>query len=124
MTTKYNADAIKTAAQDLGRIMDDMSAFAALQANPSGFGNFDLAQLLARITADRADGIVAHGGQLQAALHDMEATLTRITEEYENLDGANAESIKSSLVGLHARVREDLAELERHRAVSDGEAIA
>jgi hypothetical protein len=113
MTMKYDPDAIKETAVNLGRIMDDMSAFAALQANWPSIGNFDLAHRLAAIIDDRRNGVVAHAEQLKAALDDMETALARIATEFETVDGDNAEKIMASISELRTRVREELAELDR-----------
>lgn len=113
MTTKYNPDFLKETAVNLGRIMDDMSAFTALRANWPSIGNFDLAQRLAAIIDDRRNGVVAHAEQLKVSLDEMETALTGIATEFETVDGDNAEKIMASISDLRARVHEDIAELER-----------
>jgi len=111
MTTKFNADALKGAAVDLGRIMDDMSAFTALRATWPSIGNFDLAQQLQAIIDDRRNGVLAHAEQLKVSLDEMETALTKIATQFETVDEDNAGQIMASISDLRTRVREDIVEL-------------
>ncbi|ONI87842.1 hypothetical protein ALI144C_07825 [Actinosynnema sp. ALI-1.44] len=103
MTTKLDIEAIKQAAVSLGRIMDDMSAFAPLRAPWPTIGNFDLARRLEGIVDDRRDGVVAHAHQLQASLDEMGKVLTRIATRFEAVDNSNAKEIAAVIPGVPAR---------------------
>jgi hypothetical protein len=111
MTTKFNADALKETAVDLGRIMDDMSAFTALRATWPRIGNFDLAQYLEAVIDDRRNGVVAHAEQLKISLEKTETALMKIAMEFEAVDEDNAKQIMASISDLRTRVREDIIEL-------------
>jgi hypothetical protein len=110
-TTNINVDAVKDSAANLGRIMDDMSAFNALRASWPAIGNFDLAQQLQVIIDDRRNGVVAHADQLRISLDEISTALMRIATNVENIDNSNAESILAVVAELRTRVDEDLAVL-------------
>jgi len=109
MSTKFDPDAIKKAAGELGAIMDDMSAFADLKTPASSAGTFEVAKWLERIVQDRSDGVSLHAEHLQVALENMETTLTQIATDFENADGENAEKIKSSIANLQTEINKDIS---------------
>lgn len=104
MTTEYNPEAIKAAANDLGHVMDDTSAFTGLQAPMPNFGNFDLAQWLEQVVDNSAAGIVADTENLRSTLTGMDTSLTDIVNTLESVDKDNADRIASSV----SRVSDDL----------------
>jgi len=116
MTTKFNADALKETAAELGRIMNDVSAFTMLRATLPKLGNFDLAQQLETIIDDRRNGVVAHAEQLKVSLDEMETALTKIATEFETVDEDNARRIAASISDLRTRVRGDIIELDGVRS--------
>ncbi|TDV42167.1 hypothetical protein [Actinophytocola oryzae] len=110
-TTNINVEAVKDSAANLGRIMDDMSAFNALRASFPSIGNFDLAQQLQVIIDDRRNGVVAHADQLRISLDEISAALNQIATNVENIDNGNAAAILAVVADLRTRVSEDLAGL-------------
>jgi hypothetical protein len=111
--TQLNVDAVKGSAANLGRIMDDMSAFTALRATWPALGNFDLAQQLQAIVDDRRNGVVAHADQLKISLDEMAKALTKIATDVESIDGGTAEKIRALVANLRTRVHEDLVALDQ-----------
>lgn len=109
--TQLNADAVKVSATNLGRIMDDMSAFTALRETWPALGGFDLAQQLQAIIDDRRNGVVAHADQLKASLGDMSNALMKIATDVETIDGGTADKLRAMVADLRVRVNEDLAGL-------------
>ncbi|ALG10359.1 hypothetical protein [Kibdelosporangium phytohabitans] len=103
MTTKLNVEAVKEAAAHLSRIMDDMSAFTALQAAWPKIGNFDQAQHLEGVVDDRRRGVVGHVGQLKVSLDEMQQILTRIATGFETLDQNNAREIEAAVPNVPGR---------------------
>lgn len=110
--TQLNADAVKVSAANLGRIMDDMSAFTALRETWPALGNFDLAQQLQAIIDDRRNGVVATADQLKTSLDDMSAALMKIATDVETIDGNTAAKLRAMVADLRVRVNEDIAGLE------------
>jgi hypothetical protein len=114
MSTKFNSDAIKKAAGELGLILHDMSAFSALKISVPNAGNFEVAKWLEQIVQDRTNGIVAHAEHLQVALTNMETKLNWIASEFENADGENAAKIKASIAGLQADIKGDISSFDQN----------
>jgi hypothetical protein len=121
MSTKFDPDAIKKAAGELGVILDDMSAFSALKTTVPNAGNFEVAKWLEQIVQDRTNGVVAHAEHLQVALTNMETTLTRIATDFENTDGENAEKIKASIAGLKTDISSDIAAFDGNSGARPGD---
>jgi hypothetical protein len=109
--TNINVDAVKESSGNLGRIMDDMSAFTALRATWPSIGNFDLAQQLQVIIDDRRNGVVAHADQLKISLDEISKALNKIATDVESVDQGNAERILAVVAELRTRVHEDLVAL-------------
>jgi len=110
-STNMNVEAVKGSAADLGRIMDDMSAFNALRATWPAIGSFDLAQQLQAIIDDRRVGVVAHADQLRTSLGEISNALMKVATDVENIDEGNAERIRAVVADLRTRVHEDLVAL-------------
>jgi hypothetical protein len=109
--TKLNVEAVKESAAEIGRIMDDMSAFTALRAAWPTIGNFDLAQQLQTIIDDRRNGVVVHVDQLRSSLDEIEKALTKVATDVENIDEGTAASILAVVADLRTRVHADLVAL-------------
>ena len=104
MSTKFDSDAIRKAAGNIGQIMSDMNAFEALKPQWPNAGKFELAVWLERIVDDRRNGIVAHAEHLKIAFSEIEKKLNAIANDFQNADGENADKIKSSLGELESQV--------------------
>ncbi|MFC3452611.1 hypothetical protein [Amycolatopsis speibonae] len=104
MSTKFDSDAIRQAAGNIGQIMSDMKAFEALKPHWPNAGKFELAVWLERLVDDRRNGVVAHAEHLKIAFSEIEKKLTAIANDFENADGENADKIKSSLGELESKV--------------------
>ncbi|WP_191257668.1 hypothetical protein [Amycolatopsis oliviviridis] len=104
MSTKFDGDAIRASAGNIGKIMDDMSAFEALKPQWPNAGKFKLAVWLERVVDDRRNGIVAHAEHLKIAFAEIEEKLNAIANDFENADGENAEKIKNSLAELEGLI--------------------
>jgi hypothetical protein len=120
VTTNYNADAIKTSANNLGALMDDMTAFEALKPNWPNAGKFPLAQWLERIVDDRRNGLVAQAEHLKIVLDDMKTTLTSIADDFQNADGDNAAKIKASIAGIENTVSGDVTKFDQNTESQQG----
>ncbi|HYQ63826.1 hypothetical protein [Actinophytocola sp.] len=110
-STNMNVEAVKDSAANLGRIMDDMSAFNSLRTTWPSIGNFDLAQQLQAIIDDRRNGVVAHADQLKISLGEISKALMKVATDVENIDEGNAERIRAVVAALQTRVHEDLVAL-------------
>jgi hypothetical protein len=102
--TEYSSEAVKNAAINLGRILDDMSAFTELKAHWPNAGEFELAQWLERIVDDRRNAIVAHAEHLKLVFEGMEMTLKQIARDFDNVDGDNADGIKRCISGMQKKI--------------------
>jgi hypothetical protein len=109
--THLETDLVRGSAANLGRIMDDMSAFTALREQLPSLGNFDLAQQLQAIADDRRTGVIAHADQLKESLGDMSAALTTIATDLASIDSDTAARIRALVAELTVRVNDDLAAL-------------
>lgn len=110
-SSNMNVEAVKESATNLGRIMDDMSAFTALRAQWPSVGDYDLARQLETIVDDRRNGVVAHADQLRISLGEISAALMKVATEVETIDNDNAARIQAVVADLRTRVHEDLAGL-------------
>jgi len=102
--TKLDVDAVKESAANLGRIMDDMSAFGPLRAAWPTLGNFDLAAQLSAIVDDRRGGVVAQVDKLKYSLDELEKALTKIATDVQSVDDDNAARIMACIVDLRTRL--------------------
>lgn len=106
MSTKFDAEAIKKSAENIGGIMSDMSAFEALKQHWPNAGKFEVAGWLERIVDDRRNAIVAHGEHLRLAFEKMKEKLNSIATDFQDLDGENADKVKASIAELEGQVIE------------------
>ncbi|MFC5291142.1 hypothetical protein ACFPM7_29175 [Actinokineospora guangxiensis] len=113
--TNLNVEAVKGSAANIGRIMDDMSAFTELRAAWPALGDFDLAQQLQAIVDDRRTGVIVHAEQLRTSLTEIAKALHKVATDVENTDEGTAEKIRAVVAGLRVRVQEDLAQLDGQR---------
>jgi len=113
-STEYNSEAVKNAGINLGRILDDMSAFTDLKAHWPNAGKFKLAQWLERIVDDRRNAIVAHAEHLKIVFEDMETTLKQIAEDFDNADGENAKEIAKSISDMETNIGNEITELDNN----------
>lgn len=114
MDTNFDAQGIRNAAHNIGGLLDDMSAFTALEPHWPSAGHFDLAVWLERIVGDRRDAIAMHGRHLKTAFEDLETTMVRISYDFENADGQNADKIKSVLTETQKHVTDDISTLDKN----------
>jgi hypothetical protein len=104
VSTKFDAEAIKTAAGKIGGLMDDMSAFEALKHHWPNAGKFKLAVWLERVVDDRRNAVVAHAEHLKLAFDEMEKKLNGIATNFQNADGDNAQAISKAMAELEGAV--------------------
>jgi hypothetical protein len=113
--TNLNVEAVKGSAANIGRIMDDMSAFTELRAAWPALGDFDLAQQLQAIVDDRRTGVLVHAEQLRTSLTEIAKALHKVATDVENTDEGTAEKIRAVVANLRVRVQEDIAQLDGQR---------
>lgn len=113
MATSFDADAIKTSADKLGSIMDDMSAFDNLKNHWPNAGNFNTAQWIERIVDDRRNAVVEHGERLKKVLADLKVGLHQVASDFTNADGDNASKIESVLDGTESTIASDVSSMDR-----------
>jgi hypothetical protein len=113
--TNLNVEAVKGSAANIGRIMDDMSAFTELRAAWPALGDFDLAQQLQAIVDDRRTGVIVHAEQLRTSLTEIAKALHKVATDVENTDEGTADKIRAVVATLRVRVQEDIAQLDGQR---------
>ena len=113
MSTNFDSAAIKTSANNLGSIMDDMAAFTNLKLHWPNAGKFPLAQWLERVVDDRRNGIVAQGEHLQLVLNELKATLVSIADNFDDADGDNANRIKKAIGNIENSATEDVGKYDK-----------
>ncbi|ANN15902.1 hypothetical protein SD37_09765 [Amycolatopsis orientalis] len=104
MSTKFDAEAIATAGQNIGLLLNDTSAFEALKQPWPTAGKFEPAARLERIMDGQRGAVVAHADHLKAVFADMETKLKEISSRYKKTDGQNAEEIQNVIAGLEGTV--------------------
>ncbi|TVT62509.1 hypothetical protein FNH05_01065 [Amycolatopsis rhizosphaerae] len=114
MSTNFDANGIKNSAKSIGALLDDMSAFTALKPQWPNAGHFALAEWLERIVDDRRNAIVAHAEHLKLAFEQMETTLTKIADDFQNADGDNAAKIKTSITELQTHIIDDVSKMDKN----------
>ncbi|WP_156753229.1 hypothetical protein [Actinokineospora pegani] len=114
MSTKFDPDLIRASAKKLGALLDDMDAFTKLKPHWPNAGGFALAQWVERVVDDRRNGIVAHAEHLKIALEEMEVTLTKIANDFQDTDGENGRKIKDSLDQLKKDITTSISTLDEN----------
>jgi hypothetical protein len=116
MTTKtaFDPDEIKACAKRIGVLLEDMRAFHDLKNHWPNAGGFALAQWLERVVDDRRNGLVAHGEHLKVVFQNMETSLTRIAEDFENADGDNADAIVKAIGELETKVTGEITTMDEN----------
>ena len=112
--TGYHADSIRTAATNLGKILDDMAPFNDLKAHWPNAGKFELAQWLERVVDDRRNAVVAHAEHLRMMFDSMNSKLAQIADDFSSLDGDNAKEIKGLLGDLEGTVKGEWGEWDEN----------
>ncbi|WP_424186978.1 hypothetical protein ACOBQX_03860 [Actinokineospora sp. G85] len=112
MSTTFDPELIRASAKKLGALLDDMSAFTKLKPHWPNAGGFALAQWVERIVDDRRNGIVAHAEHLKIALEQMEITLTKVADDFQNTDGENGKKIKDSFAQLKKDITTSITTLD------------
>ena len=113
MATSFDADAIKTSADKLGSIMDDMSAFDDLKNHWPNAGNFNTAQWIERIVDDRRNAIVEHGERLKKVLGDLKVGLHQVADDFTDADGDNATKIQSDFDATESTISSDISSMDQ-----------
>jgi uncharacterized protein YaaN involved in tellurite resistance len=114
METKFDAQGIHNAAVNIGSLLDDMSAFTALKDQWPNAGHFDLGVWLERTVGDRVDALIMHAGNYKTCFEDLQTTMERISQDFKNADGDNADKIKAALTELKTHLISDIATLDQN----------
>ena len=100
MSTKFDAEAIASAGQNIGLLLNDMSVFEALKQPWPTAGRFEPAARLGWIMDGQRGAVVAHADRLKSVFGDMETKLKAISGRLKKTDGQNAEEIQNAFTGL------------------------
>ncbi|MEU6128904.1 hypothetical protein ABZ805_06995 [Saccharopolyspora sp. NPDC047091] len=112
-TTAFSPDDIKNAANEIGKLTEDMAAFQELKAHWPNAGHFETAQWLERIVDDRRNGLVAHAERLKNIFDNMKTDLTAIANDFENADGENADKIKAEVADMRGHIDTAISSLDK-----------
>lgn len=104
MSTTFDAEALTNAADTIGGLMDDMSAFDKLKNHWPNAGDFKLAVWMERLVDDRRNAIIAHAEHLKIAFGKMQEKLSGIATDFQNADGDNADAINKAMSELEGSV--------------------
>lgn len=90
MSTKYDGNELRSAADKIDTLMEDMTPFETLKDIWPDAGPFATAQWLERVVDDRRNAIVAHAEHLQLIMTEMATTLRAVADKFERTDEGNA----------------------------------
>ncbi|HET6502846.1 MAG TPA: transglycosylase SLT domain-containing protein [Amycolatopsis sp.] len=93
----FDADQVRRVAQEIGRLMDDTSAFGALSNQSLNGGQFDAALWLRQIVQNRKQGLLQHVQDLKSALEDIGTSLQDVVNDLQRTDGQNAADVRRLL---------------------------
>ncbi|WP_051791088.1 hypothetical protein [Amycolatopsis jejuensis] len=112
--TSYSSERVKNAAINLKNILQDLKEFDALKEKRPDAGKFMIAQWLEMIVDDRRNAIVAHAEHLNLIFKELEAKLTKLAQDFNNLDGDNAKKFGKELTDLQNLITEDLGNFDQN----------
>lgn len=113
-TTEFDPTEIRKAADEIGKIMENMDAFQELKAHWPDAGSFETAQWLERIVDDRRNGVVAHAERMRGILESMKTDLTAIANDFENLDGENAARVADRVADMRGHADSAVSSLDKN----------
>jgi hypothetical protein len=93
----FDADEVRRVAREIGRLMDDTSAFGALSNQSLNGGQFDAALWLQQIVQNRKQGLLQHVQDLKSALEDIGTSLQDVVNALQRTDGQNAADVRRLL---------------------------
>ncbi|MGC4812242.1 hypothetical protein ACLQ29_17100 [Micromonospora sp. DT228] len=92
--TRVTPDQLRDIGKKIGALLEDhQSVFNKLAKMKPNAGKFDAAVWLEDLFADRRAAIVEHVKYLQRAFDEINTGLYAIADDYERIDGTNAEAV-------------------------------
>lgn len=95
--TYVDPEAVRSAADRIGVLMDDLQTFYSLAGLKTTAGNFSTATWLQDLVHDRQSGLLQHAVDLKLVSDDIKDNLHQIVTAYEKEDKDNADSLERSL---------------------------
>ncbi|MFG1840411.1 WXG100 family type VII secretion target [Micromonospora sp. NPDC049175] len=94
--TRVTPDQLREIGKKIGALLEDhQSVFNKLAKMEPNAGKFDAATWLEDLFVDRRDGIVEHVKYLQRAFDEINTGLYQIADDYERIDGSNADAVSA-----------------------------
>jgi transglycosylase-like protein with SLT domain len=90
----FDADEVRRVAQEIGRLLEDTSAFGALSNQSVNGGQFDAALWLQQIVQNRKQSLLQHVQDLKSALEDIGTSLQDVVNDLQGIDGQNAADVR------------------------------
>ncbi|WP_394617269.1 hypothetical protein JNUCC0626_48010 [Lentzea sp. JNUCC 0626] len=95
--TYVDPEAVRSTADRIGVLMDDLQTFYTLGGLETKAGNFSTASWLQNLVHNRQQGIVQHATDVKMVAGDIKDGLHQIVSTFEKTDKDNADSLERSL---------------------------
>ena len=95
--TYIDPQSVRSTADHIGGLMDDMQPFYSLAQSPTKAGNFETAAWLQSIVHDRQAGLLQHALDVKLVTGDVKTSLHEITDTFEKADKDNADGLGNEL---------------------------
>lgn len=92
--TYVDPQSVRSTADHIGGLMDDMQPFYSLGQAETKAGNFDTAKWLESLVHDRQTGLLQHAMNIKLVTGDVKENLHEITTLFETTDGDNANALE------------------------------
>jgi hypothetical protein len=95
--TYVDPQAVRSTADHIGGLMDDMQPFHALAGAEPKAGNFETATWLESLVRERQQGLLQHALDIKLTVGDVKTSLHEIATTFEQADEDNANSLSRDL---------------------------
>ena len=95
--TYIDPDGMRSSADRIGPLLDDLSPFHQVSATKTSSGNFPAAHALDSLVGQRGDGLFQHAQSVKLVCHDIKDGLDSAVDTFQQTDGSNAGDLDRSL---------------------------
>ncbi|MFD8500450.1 hypothetical protein [Amycolatopsis sp. NPDC059657] len=95
--TYVDPQSVRSSADHIGGLMDDMQPFYTLGQSDTQAGNFETATWLQQLVRDRQTGVLQHAIDVKLVCRDIQDSLHQITTTFEETDQHNSENLERDL---------------------------
>lgn len=95
--TYVDPPSVRSSADHIGGLMDDMQPFYTLAQTETQAGNFETATWLQNLVHDRQTEVLQHAMDVKLVCGDIKNSLHQITDTFEQTDQDNSQNLEREL---------------------------